>query len=80
MADLEQRWPTNVDGRFFVDRECIDCDLCRSTAPRNFARSDDGGHSFVSRQPQSEQELRDCEQAMNDCPVDAIGDLEEVQV
>lgn len=73
MADLAQRWPENAPGRFFVDQECIDCDLCRTTAPQNFARSEEGGYSFVSRQPADAQELQDCQQALADCPVEAIG-------
>ncbi len=77
MADPAERWDDNVPGRFFVDRECIDCDLCRTTAPHNFQRSEDGGYSYVSRQPNSERELADCALAQADCPVDAIGDLED---
>ncbi|HEX3474485.1 MAG TPA: ferredoxin [Kofleriaceae bacterium] len=30
----------NVGGDFFVDRSCIDCDLCRQIAPEVFARDD----------------------------------------
>lgn len=73
MADPSQRWPENAAGRFFVDQECIDCDLCRTTAPDNFARSEDG-FSYVSRQPESPAEVLDCQQALEDCPVEAIGD------
>ena len=73
MADPAQRWPENVAGRFFVDQECIDCDLCRTTAPDNFARSEEG-FSFVSRQPASPAEALDCQQALDECPVEAIGD------
>ena len=74
MADPAERWPTNSPGRFYVDRECIDCDLCRTVAPDHFERSDEGGHSFVARQPQSEAEVAECLQALEDCPVEAIGD------
>ena len=76
MPDPENRWPDNVPGRYFVDRECIDCDLCRTSAPGNFSRSEDG-YSFVSAQPQGAQEARDCEQARLDCPVAAIGLLDD---
>jgi 4Fe-4S single cluster domain of Ferredoxin I len=27
----------NVSGKFYCDDQCIDCDLCRETAPANFA-------------------------------------------
>ena len=36
MADLTQKLPENVAGQFYVDATCIDCDLCRETAPQNF--------------------------------------------
>jgi ferredoxin len=77
MADPETRWADNTPGRFFVDENCIDCDLCRTTAPHNFQRSEEGGYSFVGRQPQGEREEADCLQAQADCPVDAIGDEQE---
>ena len=38
MANIEDKLPDNVDGRYFVDSECIDCDACRETAPQNFMR------------------------------------------
>lgn len=72
MADPELRWPENVEGRFFVDQHCIDCDLCRTTAPANFERSTDG-YSFVARQPATPHEEAACRQAALECPVEAIG-------
>ena len=33
MADRMDKVPENVPGRFYVDATCIDCDLCRETAP-----------------------------------------------
>ncbi len=74
MADLNQRVAENVSGRFYVDRTCIDCDLCRETAPAHFARQDDQGHSFVVRQPQAPSEVAACLAALEECPVEAIGD------
>ena len=47
MAELDEKWPENVKGKFYVDEQCIDCDLCRETAPGNFTRDEDGGYSFV---------------------------------
>jgi ferredoxin len=77
MVDPAKKWPENVSGRFSVDTECIDCDLCRTTAPGNFARSDEGGYSFVSQQPQSPEQAEECRQAMFECPVAAIADLKD---
>ena len=51
MADVANKYPDNVPGKYYVDNQCIDCDLCRETAPNNFKRNDDGGYSFVFKQP-----------------------------
>ena len=29
MADLANKYAENVTGKYFVDDQCIDCDLCR---------------------------------------------------
>jgi len=73
MADAANKYPENVEGKFYVDDQCIDCDLCRETAPANFKRNDDGGHSFVYKQPESPDEEALCKEAMEGCPVEAIG-------
>lgn len=73
MASFDKRYPTNVPGQFYVDDQCIDCDLCRETAPDNFTRNEDGGHSFVNKQPVSPDEETKCREAMEGCPVEAIG-------
>src|ERR1700755_1444213 len=73
MADVANKYAENVDGKFYVDDQCIDCDLCRETAPANFKRNDDGGHSFVYKQPESPEEEALCKEAQEGCPVEAIG-------
>jgi len=80
MADLRKRLPDNVPGKFYVDSSCIDCDVCRDTAPTNFKRNDEKGYSYVYKQPENEQELALCEEAMNACPVEAIGDNGEASL
>jgi ferredoxin len=74
MANFENRYDDNSDGKFYVDDECIDCDLCREVAPKNFAREKEGGYSFVYKQPEDAEELALCEEALENCPVEAIGD------
>ena len=74
MADREDKNSENIAGKFYVDSQCIDCDLCRETAPNNFARSDDEGYSYVFKQPENDEELAQCREAMEGCPVEAIGD------
>jgi ferredoxin len=73
MASNTEKVPENVPGRYYVDRTCIDCDLCRETAPGNFIRRDDEGYSYVYRQPQSAAEEAACLAALEECPVEAIG-------
>ena len=74
MADINDIVPENISGKFFVDTECIDCDLCRETAKDNFTRSDEEGYSYVYKQPENDDELALCQEAMEMCPVEAIGD------
>lgn len=66
------KYGQNAPGRFWVDNQCIDCDLCRQCAPANFNRSSDEGHAFVSKQPTTPKELKQCQKAKNACPVEAI--------
>ena len=73
MADVANKYAENVSGKFYVDDQCIDCDLCRETAPANFKRNDDGGHSYVYKQPETPEEEGLCKEAMEGCPVEAIG-------
>jgi len=74
MADVANKYPENVAGKYDVDNQCIDCDLCRETAPDNFKRNDDGGYSFVYKQPTTPEEEARCKEAKEGCPVEAIGD------
>ena len=74
MADIANKYPENVAGKYYVDNQCIDCDLCRETAPDNFKRNEDGGYSFVYKQPESPEEEARCKEAKEGCPVEAIGD------
>lgn len=73
MASFPNKYSDNVAGKFYVDDQCIDCDLCRETAPDNFTRNEDGGYSFVFKQPVTTAEEIRCKEAMEGCPVEAIG-------
>lgn len=74
MADIDAKLDDNVEGKYYVDDTCIDCDACRATAPDNFLRNDDEGYSYVSKQPENEEEVQLCIDAMEGCPVESIGD------
>jgi len=73
VPDKNDKVKENVRGSFYVDKSCIDCDVCRDTAPENFMRSDENSYSFVYKQPETDEERALCDEAMCCCPVEAIG-------
>jgi ferredoxin len=74
MADPTDKVPGQAPGRYYVDANCIDCDVCRCMAPNNFEANEDEGFSFVCKQPEDDEEEAQCQEAMESCPVEAIGD------
>lgn len=74
MAEIEDKLPENKSGKYYVDHNCIDCDVCRDTSPANFTRFDENGYSYVKKQPETPEEEALCEEALMACPVEAIGD------
>ena len=73
MAHLNQRRPENVEGDFYVDRTCIDCDTCRWMAPEVF--HDMGDQSAVYHQPTHASDRLQALQALLSCPTASIGTL-----
>jgi len=67
------RLQENAPGAFYVDSSCIDCDLCRGNAPQFFRRNDEIGYSVVYNQPQTPEETRDAQEALEACPTESIG-------
>jgi glyoxylase-like metal-dependent hydrolase (beta-lactamase superfamily II)/ferredoxin len=61
----------NVEGDFFVDATCIDCDTCRQLAPATFG--DTGEFSFVQIQPRDAGERDAAFRALVACPTGSIG-------
>ncbi len=74
MSNKDDRLPDNAAGKWYVDSSCIDCDVCRTTAPNNFKANEDEGYSFVFKQPEGGDEEGQCNEAKASCPVEAIGD------
>jgi ferredoxin len=74
MPDKNKKWPDNVQGKYYVDDQCIDCDACRTEAPNNFTRNNSHGYSYVYKQPTTAEEEAACRAAKDACPVEAIGD------
>jgi len=73
MANKDDRYTDNASGKFYVDTQCIDCDVCRVTAPNNFARQEEKGYSFVTQQPDTPEEAAQGPVARDSCPVVAMG-------
>jgi glyoxylase-like metal-dependent hydrolase (beta-lactamase superfamily II)/ferredoxin len=71
MARIEHRLSQNVDGDFYVDDSCIDCDACRQIAPEIFR--DHGDQSSVGRQPATAEETQRALMALVACPTASIG-------
>lgn len=72
MANLSDRLPNNIAGKYYVDSSCIDCDQCRSQAPDFFARDDDG-LTYVTRQPVTAEEVALLEEIVAGCATNSIG-------
>ena len=72
MADKSRKVAENVPGKYYVDEECILCNDCVERAPENFANGDQ--YAYVKKQPANPDEEEQCQDAMDSCPVNAIGD------
>jgi ferredoxin len=75
MAHIANRRIENIDGDFYVDSSCIDCDTCRWMAPTVFDRS--GDMSAVYHQPLDSAERLAAMQALLSCPTGSIGTIEK---
>lgn len=73
MANKNKKYAENTAGKFYVDHECIACDACILAAPDNFGMEENDGHAFVKKQPATPAEEDLCRDAMEGCPVEAIG-------
>ena len=73
MADPTNKYQDNVAGRWYVDNQCILCSLCSELAPNNFKESPGADHDIVYKQPENEEEERLCQESLEQCPVEAIG-------
>jgi ferredoxin len=73
VAEKGSKQPENTPGKWYVDINCIDCDVCRETAPNNFTQQTQKGYSYVYKQPENAAEEAQSVEAMESCPVNAIG-------
>ena len=56
-----------------MDERCIGCTICSAIAPDNFRSDHLHGYDYVYKQPVNEIEDSLCAEAMDVCPVNAIG-------
>ena len=82
MADPNDRWHDNNTDTvtigtkvysFYCDKECIFCSVCHEVAPDHFKMGAEEDHDVCYSQPKNDAELQICMEAMDSCPVDAIG-------
>ena len=73
MADKNKKVSANVEGPYYVDEDCTACELCVDTDPDHFAMTDDDSYAYVYKQPETDEEIEACEEALEGCPVEAIG-------
>lgn len=73
MASILFRLTDNIKGPFYIDNTCIACNACIIEAPVFFKMDDIKGHALVIKQPDNAQDEKLCLNALESCPVDAIG-------
>lgn len=74
MANKNAKSSKNVKGKFYVDNTCIGCGLCVNSLPDFFAEDSSSGMMCVYKQPSNASEIAECQEILNNCPVNAIGD------
>lgn len=75
MATLQRKRAENIEGNFYVDSSCIDCDTCRWVAPEVFNRQT--SQSAVYHQPATDKEELLAMQALLACPTASIGTVDK---
>ncbi len=73
MASRDDKVFENSKGRYYVDSQCIGCNMCVETASQNFIMHESGSYAYVNKQPSNAEEENLCAEAMRSCPVEAIG-------
>ncbi|NJN63505.1 MAG: ferredoxin [Acidobacteria bacterium] len=73
MADASNKNAENVPGKYYVDATCSGCQVCVQTAPDHFKMNETEEYAYVFKQPANDDETDACEEAMEGCPEEAIG-------
>ena len=62
----------NAPGKYYTTEECDGCAYCAALAPENMNFDKPTNTYYVSRQPVNGDEEELMQEALEDCPVDAI--------
>ncbi len=71
-TDQRERKAKNVSGKYYITDECDGCAYCASVAPENFDYDKESNSYYVCKQPADSGEEELVQEAMEDCPIDAI--------
>lgn len=74
MASVTNRLSNSVEGNYYVDSTCINCDTCREIAPNVFQEKE--GYSIVIKQPETDTEILNTKHAIFACPSGSIGSVD----
>jgi glyoxylase-like metal-dependent hydrolase (beta-lactamase superfamily II) len=78
MVNINKKHEKNVEGEFFVDTSCINCDTYRQITTNIFSNS--GNYSAVYKQPSNFEEEFSSLQAIVACPTGSIGSISKLPV
>lgn len=70
--DEPKKLPNNVPGKYHTTEECDGCAYCAAVAPDNFEFDKPTNTYYVVKQPVDFEEEELVQEAMDDCPLDAI--------
>ena len=69
---LPAKLPNNVPGKYYTTDDCDGCAYCASVAPDNFDYEKTSNTYYVAHQPEDIVQEEFLQEALDDCPVDAI--------
>ena len=69
---MATRIQQNINGKFYVDINCINCSICAEIAPGIFTTNHDEGYEYIFKQPESGEEKALVEELIELCPASAI--------
>ena len=72
MQPPAKRLPQNAAGPYYVDDSCIYCALCVEISPSLFAMIGDHEWAVVHRQPTTDKERAEADEAIHACPMASI--------